>query len=102
MQKICLIQTSVSSIQEAKIIASGLIDGCLAGCVQISGPGLSIYRWKGTIEHADEYFLSIKTKSACRDAVVGWLKIHHPYQLPEITWVEADATEDYAEWVHQN
>ncbi|MDQ6982739.1 MAG: divalent-cation tolerance protein CutA [Mariprofundus sp.] len=102
MQKICLIQTAVSSISEAKIIASGLVDGCMAGCVQISGPGLSTYRWNGKVEHTEEYYLSIKTKPACRDDVISWLKQHHPYELPEIIWAEFGATEDYAGWLNLN
>ena len=102
MQKICLIQTSVSSISEAKSIASGLIDGGMAGCVHTSGPGLSTYRWKGKVEQAEEYYLSIKTRPACRDDVISWLKQHHPYELPEILWAEFDATEDYANWINHN
>jgi len=102
MQKICLIQTSVSSITEAKIIASGLVDGGVAGCVQTTGPGLSSYRWKGKVEQAEEYYLSIKTTPACRDDVISWLKQHHPYDLPEIIWTEFDATEDYAVWLNLN
>jgi len=102
MQKICLIQTAVSSIAEAKTIASGLIDGGMAGCVQASGPGLSTYRWKGKVEQTEEYYLSIKTKPACRDGVISWLKQHHPYELPEIIWAEFDATEDYAAWLNLN
>lgn len=102
MQKICLIQTAVASPGEAKAMATGLMDVGMAGCVQISAAGFSTYRWKGRLERAEEYYISIKTTSACREPVIGWLQQHHPYELPEIIWSEVDATEDYANWIHHS
>jgi len=100
MQKICLIQTSVSSLSEAKIVANGLLQSHLAACVQISGSGVSLYRWQGKLEQSDEYYLSIKTASAQCRGVIDWLERHHPYELPEIVWTECSSSVAYANWVH--
>ncbi len=100
MQKICLIHTSVSTMSEATILADALMDTHLAACVQITGPGLSIYRWQGKIEQADEYYINIKTSAKRSDDVVNWLKQHHPYDLPEIIRMECETTKAYADWVH--
>jgi len=100
MQNICLIHTSVSSMSEAKILASELMDAHMAACIQITGPGLSMYRWKGKIEQANEYYICIKTTSECSSNVVRWLKQRHPYELPEIIHTECEATQAYAHWVH--
>jgi len=100
MQKICLIRTSVSSLSEAKIVASGLMRDHIAACVQISGSGVSLYRWKGKLEQSDEYYLSIKTTPIQRRRVIDWLEQHHPYELPEIVWSECSATDAYGDWVH--
>ncbi len=100
MQKICQIHTSVTSMTEARMLANDLMRTHLAACVQISGPGISIYRWKDKIEQSDEYYINIKTSAARGDDVVNWLKQHHPYDLPEIIWTECETTEAYAGWVH--
>jgi len=100
MQKICLIHTSVSTMSEATILADELMDTHLAACIQISGPGLSVYRWKGKVEREDEYYIQIKTTDEHSEAVIGWLKQHHPYELPEIIRTECEATQAYADWVH--
>jgi len=102
MQKICLIRTSVDASDAANMLASGLINAHLAACVQISDPGLSIYRWQGSVEQANEYYLCIKTTPARRSAVIDWLSQHHPYELAEITWSEDYATDAYAAWVQAN
>jgi len=99
MQKICLIHTSVSSSSEAKALAAALMDQRVCACVQMTGPGLSTYRWKDKMEQAEEYYLSIKTNLANRDKVLAWLHQQHPYELPEITWELHDSSEEYAEWV---
>jgi len=99
MQKMCLIHTSVSSMSEATILTADLMDTHLAACVQISGPGLSIYRWKGKLEQANEYYINIKTTTEHCDAVIGWLKQHHPYELPEIIQSKCVADKAYADWL---
>jgi len=102
MQKICLIHTSVDAFNAANMVASGLIDEHLAACVQISDPGLSVYRWQGSGEQTREYYLCIKTTPARRSAVIDWLSRNHPYELAEITWSEDNATDAYAAWVQAN
>jgi len=100
MQKICLISTSVSSRSEATTLAADLMDTRLAACVQISEPGLSMYRWHGKLEQAVEYYITIKTTIERSDAVICWLKQHHPYELPEIIRSECEASTAYADWLY--
>ncbi len=100
MQKICLIHTSVSSSSEAKTLAAALMEQRLCACVQMTGPGVSTYRWKGKVEQAEEYYLNIKTNLANRDNVLDWLHEQHPYELPEISWQLHESSEQYAAWVH--
>ncbi|RLL51567.1 divalent-cation tolerance protein CutA [Mariprofundus sp. EBB-1] len=99
MQKICIIHTSVCSRSEASLIATTLIDLKLCACVQMTGPGISTYRWKGKVEQAEEYYLSIKTNINHKDRVLEWLHQVHPYELPEITWDLRDCSAQYTEWV---
>jgi len=99
MHKICLIHTSVSCLSEAQLIADTLIGLKLCACVQVSGPGNSTYRWHGSVEQAEEYYLNIKTNGARKREVLDWLHVHHPYDLPEISWIFHDCSEQYAQWV---
>jgi len=99
MQKICLIYTSVGSLNEAQRIADDLVCGHIAACVQISDSGVSVYRWQGHVEQSHEYYLTIKTTPEHCRAVVDWLDQHHPYTLPEIIWSEHHASDAYADWV---
>jgi len=100
MLKIHLIQTSVSTMSQARSLAADLMDARLAACVQIQGPGLSFYRWQGKLEQSEEYYLSIKTTPSMSSDVVTWLQQHHPYELPEMIQAELDTTKAYADWVH--
>ena len=97
--QICLIHTSVADKDAAERIARQLVEQHLAACVQISGPGISIYRWHGDCEQAEEYYLAVKTSRRLCQIAVDWLKLHHPYELPEIVWQEVETTTAYGQWV---
>jgi len=83
----------------AESLAAGLIEEEKAGCVQISGPSQSIYRWQARVEQEQEYTLTIKTLPERCEAVISWLHEHHPYETPEIIWAEFNASDEYGEWL---
>jgi periplasmic divalent cation tolerance protein len=100
MSPICIvIQTSVASLQEARNLAEASLSKHLAACVQILGPGQSLYRWHGTIEEAEEYYLSFKTSAEKRSDLMDWLIGQHPYDTPEIICHECTASRDYIDWL---
>jgi len=86
----------------ARKAASSLVEERLAACVSVL-PGLvSVYRWQGKIEEAGEVLLMIKTTEAAYPQLEPSLKACHPYELPEILAVGADAgLPSYLEWVEQ-
>ena len=96
------ISTTLESEADARRIASALVEQRLAACVQIDGPIRSVYRWKGAIEEAVEYRLTIKTATALRDDVAGALVELHPYELPEIVFVPLEASAEYTNWIDEN
>jgi len=100
MHTICVVHTSVSCLAEAEAIADVLIAQRLCACVQITAAGLSMYRWQGKLEQTEEYYLNIKTNQACQNKVIAWLQQSHPYDVPEITWVTQDSSQQYAEWIN--
>jgi periplasmic divalent cation tolerance protein len=81
-------------------IATALVEGRLAACVQ-QLPGMrSTYRWEGRVEHADEVLLLIKTAHDRLDEVAASVRALHPYELPELLAVDArGGLPAYLDWV---
>jgi periplasmic divalent cation tolerance protein len=84
----------------AERLAEALVGERLAACVNVL-PGLrSVYRWQGTVEHADEVLLLIKTTRERLDALAARVQALHPYELPELLAVEAaGGLPAYLDWV---
>jgi periplasmic divalent cation tolerance protein len=95
-----MIKTSVASQQDARKLARDIITARLAACIQITGPGESIYRWQDKLEQTEEWYLSIKTSQKKQPALVDWLMKQHPYDVPEIICMSGDATNPYADWLN--
>ena len=86
----------------ARAAARKLVEEEAAACASLL-PGLtSIYRWQGKTEESSEVLLMIKTTEAAYARLESNLKACHPYELPEILAVAADAgLPAYLEWVAQ-
>lgn len=84
----------------AERIATALVDGRLAACVNIL-PGMrSVYRWQGAEERAEEVLLLIKTTTERYPALQERLATLHPYELPELVAVETShGLPAYLRWV---
>jgi periplasmic divalent cation tolerance protein len=96
---IAIVLTSIGTDADAATFAHTLVDERLAACVSIVPTAMSIYRWNGTIEHAHEQQLVIKTmpgRVAALHARIGEL---HPYDLPEFIVLTGSASVPYLEWV---
>ena len=81
-------------------IAEALVTEQLAACVNIIPAIQSVYRWEGTIEHAEELLLLIKTSSAVWSRLEACILALHPYELPEIISVRIqDGNKNYLNWI---
>lgn len=86
----------------ARAAAGKLIESGAAACVTILPAAVSVYRWKGQTETASEALLMIKTTDAAYPRLESVLKACHPYELPELLAVGAEAgLPGYLEWVEQ-
>ena len=83
-------------------IASELVDGRLAACVQVL-PGLqSWFQWKGKVDCEEEYLLLIKTSSKSYPALEQRIRELHPYELPEIIGVPVSmGLPGYLSWIDE-
>lgn len=102
MPRIVQIITTINDRQKAEEIGRRLVEERLVACCQIAGPIRSIYRWKGSIEEADEWYCVMKTKEVLYGAAEGAIRKLHPYEVPEIIALPVpNALDDYAAWVEQ-
>ena len=86
----------------ARQAADMLVENRLAACVSILPGVKSVYRWQEKIEVSGEALLMIKTTQAAYPRLESRLKGCHPYELPEILAVRAEAgLPGYLEWVEQ-
>ncbi len=95
--------TTVGNREQAESMAKQLVDNKLAACVQIDGPIVSYYEWKGKLEKAEEFRLCLKLLPARLRATEEWLGQHHPYEVPEWVAVPADrVAQKYLSWARAN
>ena len=81
-------------------LASTLLEKRLAACVNITPNIISMYHWKGKIEHDIETLLIIKTISSRFSELKETIVSHHPYDTPEVIMLESGAVfEKYLSWV---
>ena len=98
-----LVLTTLPATGNAEQVATQLVQEGLAACVNISAPMRSIYKWKGTLEGADELQLVIKTTLVRLPLLEARLKSLHPYDLPEFLVVPVIAgSRDYLSWVAES
>ena len=95
-----VVHCSCPDAETATRIADALVGERLAACVQVIPSALSVYRWQGEVQRAQEALLSIKTTRARLAALAGRLRELHPYELPEIVALEVvDGLPEYLEWI---
>jgi periplasmic divalent cation tolerance protein len=97
-----IVLTTAGSMDEARRIAEALVNRKLAACVNIVPRIMSIYRWKGKVEEAEEWMLLIKTAAGfepVRDAILEM----HSYELPECMSISIeDGSPDYLQWLEDS
>ena len=95
-----LVLTNLPDQAKAEMLATALVEGRFAACVNILQPCRSIYRWKGAIEVANEVPLLIKTSEERYPALEAGLRSSHPYELPAIVALPVvQALPAFADWV---
>ncbi len=100
MTKFLQITTTTGTRQDAERIATELVSRRLAGCVQISGPIASTFRWQGKIETAEEWMCIIKTGRNQLNGILELLTEIHPYEVPELIATPiVEGGEAYLKWL---
>ena len=94
-----LVFVTASSVEEARNLASGILEKHLAACVNILPVVESHYRWKGKLETATEVTLLIKSSAEQFETLAGFVRKHHSYECPEIVAVAPrEISPGYRSW----
>jgi len=97
---VLVVLTTLEKQEDGERLAALLVERELAACVQILPPMVSIYRWQGAIERANEVLLLIKTTCAAYPRLETTIKENHPYQTPEIVALSVEAgSDEYLNWL---
>ena len=100
---VSIVLTTLGKNDDARAIATALIDEHLAACVNIVPDITSIYAWKGKISEDAEQQLVIKTSTGKVAALEARLRELHPYETPEFLVIHASGgSESYLDWVAQS
>ena len=100
MERPVLVYTTYPSLVEAERAGRSLVESGLAACVNILPGMVSIYRWKGAIERADEVVMIVKTRPALTGRVAEAVKANHPYEVPAVLFLETTGgAESFVEWI---
>src|SRR5204863_5871750 len=75
--------TTAPNDDRADTWARTLVEERLAACVNVHGPMISFYRWKGVVEHEAERQIVIKTTRERVPALRARLGELHTYEVPE-------------------
>ncbi len=100
--KYCIVLTTCPDDGEAKTLASKLVKGKLAACVQLSAI-TSFYTWQNEQHMDPEIRLLIKTKCSLYPLVEAFIKKHHSYDVPQIVQTPiTEGSDEYLGWIEEN
>ena len=77
-----LVYITCPSREQAKTMASVLLQERLIACANIFDNGTSLYWWQGEMQEATEALCLCKTTKKCYPALEQRIKTLHPYEVP--------------------
>lgn len=100
MSAILLVRTTFGDAETADRVARTMIAEHLAACASLCATQ-SVYRWRGTVEAAEETAVLFKTTPDRAAALRARIVALHNYALPVIESWEASVDASVAEWVYE-
>ncbi|BFO07790.1 Divalent-cation tolerance protein CutA [Serratia rubidaea] len=85
----------------AQELAARVLGEKLAACATLLPGASSLYYWEGKLEQEYEVQMLFKSNRQHQDALLSYLKQHHPYQTPELLVLPVMAGDkDYLLWIN--
>ena len=90
----------LSSMRE---LATTVVSERLAACASVLPGAVSIYRWEGRLETADEVLGILKTMPSRVEHLEKRIIELHPYEVPEVlVLTSTGGSKAYVDWVHDS
>ena len=86
--------------EHAERIIRGVIDAKLAACVLVTDVK-SFYNWEGKLNEDEEVVTLLKTSTGKVDDLEKYIETNHEYDVPAIISFQANANENYGNWLEQ-
>ncbi|MGQ4872341.1 MAG: divalent-cation tolerance protein CutA [Candidatus Thorarchaeota archaeon] len=97
-----VVALTTCSPDEAKHLATELVQQRFCACVNIVSSVTSVYRWRGEINSDEESLLVMKTERARVSELERTLRSLHSYELPEFIVLDiSSGSDDYLSWVSE-
>jgi periplasmic divalent cation tolerance protein len=98
-RRLRVVYTAVPNAEIARILSQRSVELGLAGCASF-WPISSTYRWKGSLETAEEQALLFKTSPKKLGKLFRYIAQKHPYEVPDIFEIRVPRVhEPYLEWL---
>lgn len=94
-----IIYTTVPDKENAISIVNKLIAKKLIACANFF-PIQSMYVWEGELNEDQEYTLLLKTDKKKFDVICEEITKIHPYEIPCIMKLSAEAAKPFGQWVN--
>lgn len=96
-----VILCTVPDEASAQELAARVLGEKLAACATLLPGASSLYYWEGKLEQEYEVQMLFKSNRQHQDALLSYLKQHHPYQTPELLVLPVMAGDkDYLLWIN--
>lgn len=97
---ILIAYTTHPTLADAQHCANHLLQLRIVACANIM-PVESAYWWQGNINNEPEFVALFKTRIILRELLEKEIKAIHTYQIPCIVTWQANANEDYENWINE-
>ncbi len=88
---------------EARMIATKLVEQKLAACVNIIDGVESVFWWEGKVGQAQEALLIAKSKKSLFKEILKTVKKVHSYTVPEVIALPiVKGSSDYLNWINDS
>ena len=97
-----IVYTTWPDVETADRAARAAVEQRLAACANRFAALQSVYRWEGAVETASEIPMIFKTTRDRAEALRRLIEEHHPYDLPCIVALSADAagsSRGFLDWI---
>jgi periplasmic divalent cation tolerance protein len=103
MSEPVVVLSTCETFDDARRIATHLVELRLAACVNILPGTTSVYRWKDKTECTSEVTLLIKSNRKLVAEIQREFRTIHPYEVPELVVLSiAGGSGPYLAWLEEN